>query len=470
MKNIFLALPLFLGLAILLAPSHCPGRPDDFPDMPAGSVQIFLPSSAAPEQGLALKIFYPATANRRYAEGAPVAVFAPGGHGAGNIPQKTEDEDANRYGYIIIYFLMPGGASGDIRSGGSYDYRGPDCQRALADVLLYASGASEDSDGQTIAKRVPFALTNNVGIIGSSNGGNLALTTLGFLGSELGAVKWFVAWESPIGDQTVTTELSTVEGQFNPYYIAGSSTVTECPWPGLDDVLAFDAHVPFVLIDPANNQPFSVNGVLFLDSNGNGVLDSTEISFHPLGGPGIISNGSHKPKAYTSFELAQAVDGQSSRIFGNNAPPPWLANRSEVESYWSSRDGSLQIGAAHTARPDLMVISLASFEDHVQRQPDHPHVRSHVQGWLAAAQPFVRVNPDAAYLSYVTGLAADNFPDNDANRELPYPGIEPYLVPEQADNIRLDPFLTPAATIELADRVYRGDLSANLDQVLITGW
>lgn len=434
----------------------------------AGSLDVEILSAAAGGGAISTRIFYPAYDQRRYREGAPVVVISPGGHNPGSIP--PDDPDAASFGYISIYFLMPGGSAEGLESDGRYDYRGMNSQRALADVLLFAAGEKTDAQGKFLTDYIPFTLTNNVGVVGYSNGGNLAIATLAHYGDELGNLQWLVTWESPIGDQTVTVELSMRLGnRLNPYYQPGTSTVTGCPWPGLDAALQFDATAPFFLEDPATETRFPLAGIFYLDTNGDGSYDQGDFSFSPLGGPGVMVAGTLKPKGYFSAELMEAITSQAGRLFATT-PPPWLATLPETLTYWQDRDGSLLINTAHQKMPGLRVISVSSVRDHVQSQPDHPHVRSNVAGWIDSGHGFIRHNPDAVYVTALCNCTDPLIPDNDAGTAVPYPGIDQTLEPEHAGGRSLDEFVSLAAILELCDRTYTTDSSANLDTVLVQPW
>ena len=112
-------------------------------------------------------------------------------------------------------------------------------------------------------------------------------------------------------------------------------------------------------------------------------------------------------------------------------------------------------------------MDIASMVDHVQKQPDHPHIRSFIQGWLDAGHSFVRLNPDAVYMALTTGKDKSYFPDNAANTPAPYPGIDATLEPENVSGSPVTQAETDAAVVfELADRTRLQDRSMNIDNVL----
>ncbi len=450
--------------------------PDDsgFSPIGAGSFTVRLDSQASPDGGIAVRVFHPSTESRRYEEGAPLAIVVPGGH-APALVSRDRDADvlaAVGNGVIHVSFSMPGAIDVDAEgtSGGEYDYRGPNCKRALADTILYAMGRLADADGQLITDRLAFAIPSNVGLVALSNGGNLALTALADFAEELEGLAWLITWESPIGDQTVTVELgggSPAESSLNPFYTPGDCELTSCPWPGLEDALAFDLTTTFLLEDPANGSTRELAGLLYVDSNGNRTLDANEFSFNYLGGPGDTSEGVHTAKAYVSSELADLVEQETGRLFLSGRPT-WMASKAEVDAYWAERDGSLALGAVVNAFPEMPAIALASSVDHVQAQPDHPHVRSMVNGWRQFGGIFIRLNPDSAYLAKITGLDPTEFPDNLANLPIPYPGIDEMLEPETVGQIPINSTVLQSAAIhELTDRTWADTLAADLNDVLL---
>ncbi len=423
----------------------------------AGFFDTTIASSSAGQEGIALRIFHPASDAARYPDGAPVVVDVQGGHTAGAITVADKSKLPD-YGAIAVQFLLPGGQSDGFKSGGGYDYRGPDCQQALVDVLRYARGLDADNLGLKLIDRLPFALTSNVGIAAGSNGGNLAIVTLANV-EKNAAPNWITFYESPIGDQYVTRELGGGKGSLNPTYSPGSCTTQSCPWPQLGSLLGFAADEPVQIQDPAGGQPVQGKGVFYVDSNQNQQLDEGEFRFDPIAG--AVQAGD-PAKAIFSQELSALIAANAAKLYGNT-PPSWLLPPQDTAAYWGARDGSLWIEQAHDNLPELLVIAVATRVDHGQGQPDHPHVRSQVQGWLDAGHAFVRVNPDAAYSSKLADVdpIQAKLPDNDVGQPLPYPNINPHLIPKQPPIPA-----TTAAILELADRLQSANLSPNLDATL----
>lgn len=420
----------------------------------AGSYFAQLESSAAGSQGIAVKVFYPALKDVRYAEGAPVVVSVPGGWDVGSLQSSATYDAGAQHGFIYIQFLLPGGSVGAVSSGGEYDVRGPNCTEALRQVLRYASGDLKAMDGKGLADNVPFALVSEVGVVGGSNGGNLSIATLGQFGAELKNVVWFAAWESPVGDQYALVELNG-----NSFYEPGTCDATTCPWPDLPAALRWDPAGTTGAFYPGKGATTTYSGRLYAETAGGPPLYFDQMATEPVAG------GTYK--LFPSVELAQAMRQQKDSLWPGSSAPSWLEiGESAVAAYWQVRDGALNIAAAHQHLPKLMVIHIQTQKDHVQSQPDYPHARSHIQGWLDAGHQFVRLNPDAAYMALLSNRPVSEFPDNNANEPVPWPNTIAVTLPETVGGEKMSAYYILATTLELADRAHRNDHSANLSAVL----
>ncbi|MBD3335792.1 MAG: hypothetical protein GF355_09775, partial [Candidatus Eisenbacteria bacterium] len=172
------------------------------------TIDLELPSEAADGGNLAVRLTLPAPATGpRHADGAPLVVLAPGGHGSGSLGGGS---GYAQHGLVAVAFLFPGGSDGPFHSDGAYDYRGEACQAALRDVLLFAGGEKDDALGRRVDDIVPFALrTDLVLLAGLSNGGPISAAVLGTWGLELPFLTAYVGWENPTNSQTVAVEVGT---------------------------------------------------------------------------------------------------------------------------------------------------------------------------------------------------------------------------------------------------------------------
>ena len=245
------------------------------PMVPELSVSCYLPSEAAPGRGLAVNIIYPK--KPRYKTGAPVAVIAPGGAGPDGL---GFDMHAAQMGFAEVRFAFPGGGRGKFVSSGIYDYRGAGCQKALRDVLLFAAGRMLDSEGKKIGELVPVKLsTDNVGIVGWSNGGNIALVTMNKYAADLQFIGWATFYECPLGSMFFPPNLGSSNDVVpNRHYRQGSGATGDCIIDYKN--LWYD---PYYLRRPGEHKKMGeteIPGVLFFDENKNKRWDeSIEFAF-----------------------------------------------------------------------------------------------------------------------------------------------------------------------------------------------
>jgi hypothetical protein len=119
---------------------------------------------------------------------------------------------------VEIRFAFPGGGRGEGRSGGTDDFRGPDCIRALADVIRFATGRLADQQGCKLPELVPRmpVLAHNVGVVGSSHGGNACAVVMATHGNEFPGLAFYASMESPYGEGNVNIELGGHDQDLDP--------------------------------------------------------------------------------------------------------------------------------------------------------------------------------------------------------------------------------------------------------------
>ena len=407
-----------------------------------------VPSSAGGEEGIAVCIVAPA--KPRYAAGAPVAIAVAGGHSAGNARSRMNVAGC---GFIEVSFAFPGGGQGDASSGGMYDYRGSNCIEALRDVILFAVGKATDKQGRSIHELVGdvTVLTDNVGLFGGSHGGNACGAAMGLWGERFANLAWYVSMESPYGEGAVGAELGSRNQRLNPAYD---------PRTGVLDLskLAYDPNVevrPFGGRRSRGPSSSGLRGGLFFDMDGDGKCASEDD--YPLQ-PLIFDLGQGQ-KVWYSVRLQ--TEAEKRGLFGEKRPPHLPTLEENVE-FWRYRDATGLVPEAVRKIPGLSVIVLANETDHVQIAPDHPHIYAQVNAF-AKAGAFVRLNPDRAYVEWLTGGQAPDVPDNDAGLQYTPKTVGTALCP---DGLVAKPLFSPAAMCELADRTQAGNREPNLSRVL----
>jgi hypothetical protein len=420
---------------------------------PEKSVSTWIASESAGSGGLAVNVIYPL--KPRYKEGAPLTVVVPGGVESSGLEFSTHSAQS---GFAEVRFAFPGGGKQGFASGGVYDFRGPNCQAALRDVLLFASGKGKDIQGKTISELVPEKLdTKSVGIIGWSNGGNTAVITLAKFADQLKFVNWLVFYETPLGSIFYPPALGSAQDLIqNRHYHQGSAATGHV----LVDYRKL-CWQPTGQRNPGAHKKIGqpeIPGVVFFDENGNKQWDE-EIEFAlPYSMDAAMNKQIYPPTVTQSLaRLKVFPDGW----------PKTVANVAQSEKYFQDRDGSLYINDLAKQMPNLFVCIFASVLDHLQRQPDHPHISLNYNAWLADKVRFVRLNPDPVYVGTVATMNRGTFVDNKPNASIDASTIEEFLEPE---GLIPDYVYVEAAAAELADRKKTNNLAETLTEPLVTYW
>jgi len=420
-------------------------------------VDISLPSESTgiPGGALAVRIFAPASAgDARYADGAPVAIFAPGGTDAGTLrPALSQGQDV-----IRIVFLFPGGTDplAARSSDGAYDYRGANSIAALRDVILYAAGELTDSLDRTIDDVLPVpVLHGNIGLLGGSNGGNVIVAVAGEHGDELASyLRYVIQWESPVSSQIATADLGRVRldcppgpkaslSAVNPRYLSYGPLVLDVDY----SQLAYDASDPLhpVFFDGTGDGHYTTvvdpgTGCQTPDLNLNGGLEFNED--FPL------STFSDGVKQFYSVPVTQALADQN--VFGGSWPTD-VATPPQAIAFWSLREAVRQYPTALTNIPNLEGMVLTSVVDHVQTAPDHPHIHQAFDGWDGNGA-WGKINPARDYVLEVdpTLSSRTDLPDNAANTApTDWTDAGSYAFPDGLDEVYF-----AAAVHEMADRAH----------------
>ena len=427
------------------------------------SVSTFVHSEAAPGQGIAVNLIY--STRPRYKEGAPVVVVVPGGNHAHGLDSSIH---AAQQGFVELRFAFPGGGKPGFASSGIYDNRGVKSQEALRDVMKFAAGVTEDYQGKKISDLLPVTVYNKtIGTIGWSNGGNILIVTLAKHASELPFVAWMALYESPVGSLFFPPNLGGSDDRMlNKHYRAGTAATGQplVDWTKLryekDGIKHPGAHKKL-------GEP-EIKGVAYFDENGNGGWDesgefalsySTDVGFdkqiYPPAATKVLLRlpEFHQPKPDKSKpkEKIETVE----------IP---FANIEESQGYFHDRDGSLHVKQLVTAYPLMAFTLFGSHLDHLQRQPDHPHLALLYNSLLEAKPKFLRLNPSSIYVAQVSNMKASTFAENRPGGSIDSDAIDPCLEPE---GLLPDYAYMEAAAAELADRVYVGKWSKVLAAPLV---
>ena len=424
----------------------------------ANRVFARVPSSAGGESGIAVGVMLPK--QPRYAAGAPVAIHVDGGVQAGSARGRPEYVEM---GFVQVNFAFPGGGARDEVSGGTYDFRGPQCIRALADVILFATGRKADREGRRIGQVASglTVLTNNCGLIGSSHGGNACGMAMALHGGEFPDLAWYASMESPYGEGAANIELGGHESGVNPAYD---------PRTGVLDLsrLAWSADLQPGL--PGRRMPDPVQGMkgaFFFDLDGDG-------RFRPgddFPANAFVGDDGRGVKAwYSPRVIAEA----NRRGLGGRTRPAHVPTLAESKEFWRYRDAAPSITAAVARCTHLAVVVYANERDHVQAALDHPHILAQYGGFRDAGAKFVRLNPDRAYVEQIlTSGPAPSGPRRPARRDLELPDNPAHQVITRANlagaleppGLTISPCMQ-AAVCELADRTQTGRWTPDLESVI----
>ncbi len=385
------------------------------------AIDLRLPSESADGGTLAVRMYVPE--NPRYEEGAPVVVWVPGGYEEKGInhdfPPTVDD-------VMVLTFIFPGVTDewSGFSSDGVYDWRGEDCIRALADVIKFAAGELEDEDGNTIDDLSPVpVLHDNIGAIGVSNGGNLPVAAAALHGDEFDEnLRYIVQWETPVSSQIANRDFGRVwvkEGgpkndYYNERYAGYGDTMLSVSYDDLTYDPEQEWHPVFHdgdgdgVYTTGNYYGTSVQGP---DANVDGVTSLDED--FPLDG---YQGGENGELWFFSRPVTRAMEEND--IFGEYGWPEDIATVEQSEAYWDLRESVYLYDDAIANIPGLEAMVLAGEVDHVQTNPEKPHLRMAFEGWLTNGVSWVTINPSKAFVveAYPGYSHREDLPRNTANK------------------------------------------------------
>lgn len=455
--------------------------------VPVASSDLRLPTDGAGTGTIAVRLTYPADpAAYRYPDGAPVAIYLPGGFSVGGLGagQRIAEQ-----GFVVVSFVYPGGVTPLGSSDGTYDWRGDDCQRALRDVILFAEGAATDALGRTIDDVVPGPV--HPGIVGFApySNGLIGLITLGRYGAAIPFAPYQSGWENPTSGQIVTGDLGTIGEDCEPTVDADGNGIggddSKNPWYDLSGygptgfdvdyvVLRWDSGFPQTYTDPTGRcAPVARSGALFLDGTGNGRVDARPGAPNcpDYDGDGVLETSEDfrfrpvttfdalcRPKVYFSNEVT--VEAAERGLFSTGWPP-WIATPAEAAAFWPLRDATAHWDAISLRFPEFRAMTVFTAQDHVQAQDDHPHVRQVLDG-LRARGHWHRLNTDAAYYEASNGVLPAGYVETPAGATVPRGAMKAHAEPQGL----LADAMQAAGHAEMADRLHAGCWWPDLDSVM----
>ena len=407
--------------------------------------------------GIAVRIKLPVQA--RYAEGAPIAVYMPGGFDGVGIKNNINSGNLYEKGFIEIFFNFPGSGTGAEQSGGGpYDFRGPQSLMAARDVILFALGEFNDIYGNSLADIVApiVPLHMNAGLIGYSNGGNTNICVTGIHGQTISDLAWILNWEAPVGDGMPQAEAGSKECGLRPLNPLTNPAYN--PDTGEWDLssLKYDPYIRIPILDDINTY---VTGGLYFDINRDGLVDpGSDFIPYPL-----VFEMEGCYKSFYSVRLRRKA--HEDKLFPE-AAPNHIQTLRDTEAFWDVRNGEYWIASTLQKIPHLMFMVVGSEIDHVQRALDHPHVLLQYEAFRAKEALFVRLNPDRCYVEYILGYATPDARDNDAFAVFDHFTVRDAVEPGSYEDVLGRDTIVPAAACELADRTQTNNLNTQLNNLI----
>lgn len=335
----------------------------------------------------------------------PVAVVIPGAFTTDEIAQRaTQVGVDNDVGVVSIQVDL----AGKDWFNGEDDLRGPISRRAVALASRYAAGEIDDDDGCHLSDRSPAALTENVVLVGLSNGGNLAAATLADSTLDLPPIIGWVPWETPAGAQFVNLEHRNDDRLYSPGTCIFESSGVVCPY----DVTTLAA---------------GPDGYCF-DLDSAGTCDEADIA---------VTGRLHPDTNLQLVSPTLALLAQNAGIDAAN-----VADLATVTNFWAERDASALAATAIALHPDLAIILLASEIDHVlDGLGDHPHVFGLGEALQNAGARWTRLNPGVEWSGHTD--------ENEVNAPLRLSAASAWLTPEVGAALEAE---LSAAVREISDR------------------
>lgn len=471
------------------------------------SVSTYVPSAAAPGNGIAVNIIYPQKV--RYKAGAPIAIVVNGNE---SLSLQMSMHAANS-GIAEVRFAYPGRGPRQFHSDGIFDNFGDSCSTALKDVVLFMKGESNDYKGRSVRDLIPVPLDQSVvGLVGWETGANLALVTMAKYADKIPFISYLAFFEGAVGSMFIPDNLGTVKSlQVNPHYKQGSAATGQI----LVDYRKL-MYEPNAQLHPGVNKrkgDAELKGVLYFDENQNKKWDEAveyalsyasevgldkQIYAPPIcdallrhsvflkslgklpeetddkdkkkveekkGLLGLVKIGSADSKDKEEKDKGKEKKKKKRTYLETIRWPTTIATLPESRAYYESRDGSLYVKEVCEKYPKLVVGLFGAVVGHSQRQPDHPHIALLYNQFLEMKPRFLRLNPEPVYVSALCRSNIQNF-----QRQANEPGVQ-----LDADNIitHLAPLgLVPeyawmdALVSELSDRAKSGKLKSPLDSTL----
>jgi hypothetical protein len=327
-------------------------------------------------------------------------------------------------------------------SEGQNDYGGINSLKALRDTILFAAGEKKNLGGFSLgdlSEIVPDF--NNVGLYAFSHPGIVATNVMAVYGKQLSAVDYFVGRENPTMDIISALEIGYFSEDEEKKEIKNSAYIF--PDSYLSTGLAVD--YSSVRWSKTLNAPY-------FDFNNNSQPDGSDFLLtRPA--PLLFNKRAYSDELLLAVQQngLAAADWPEDLATPEEAARWWGDNRETVNSY--SRLKNL----------NFKVMLVFGAVDHVQTEPDKPHIHQAYDGFNQTAGLWIRLNPDQSYVVLLNKNLATDYQDRAANTE-PTDWLK---VGQGAYSSKIGNTLVPlAAVMEMADRTHVNNWQTNLTSIL----
>lgn len=350
---------------------------------------------------------------------APIAITLQGGWNQEGTPVTSDTTRLDTTQSVVdIHVDLPGAGL----SGGYNDRRGPVAAAAVATVMRWAHGETVDSGGCHLPDRVPAANTDDLYLVGTSNGGNLAYSVLTDDSLTLPPVAGLVTWETPVAATFANVELGNDPSVHEPGTCSwDQSAGVFCDFPA-DELIVTNTGGP--------------TSTLCFDLDQDGAcVEENDVVVHG-------TESKDTGEIMLSPRLRQAVSDAGLQ-------PTGFASEEDADAWWFYRDAGRRTDLFVQRWPTLPVMILGSEVDHViDTWTDHPHLHAIGEALQANGAFWTRLNPGEKWL-------AGNTNENPPNMLLSLGGDDAKLLAEEVED-PLEDTLT-AAVMELSERNASGD-------------
>lgn len=421
-------------------------------------------------------VVHPASAEAtRYEEGAPVVVAAWGGLGAGDCEDPPRPVMSRDGGVVTVQVMGPADCCQALCGEGEDDFGGAGYRTAVVQAFRFAGGNGLTVGGRALSELLEIPLLQDLPVALLSSGATIpALGALRREPASFASLAGVVTYEPPVYPAALAATLgltamdpdASADGDGdglawddgrNPHYRMGDCGRRNC---ALElGSLAWDPEMSLDGIRGAVGEgDLSIPGVLFLDGNGNGVLDLVE------GSPDVDGDGWIGPEE--DFPLVGSIQERSdgtvawhpqavllaagqAGLWSAGEWPHHIATPEDGQAFWPERNGIVQVKEAVKPFATIPWWVVAGWTDHGVAQPTRPHVVG-IHRALSQSGVSVRFNPSSDALEELGATVGDDYRPLEAGEVLTEVNVRDHLPPVEVSGS----LVRQAGVLQLLDEIH----------------